>query len=286
MAKTILVTGASGNLGSAVVSCLAKKGFTIKAASRKPEELKLPAGAKSIFLDYDILESIPAALSGVDGVFLIAPPMDPEAPAKLKPLIEAAKEKANLHIVFNSALGVDMNEKAPLRIVERMLIEGQNPYTILRPNFFMDNFSKGFIAPMINEAHSIFLAAADAKTSFISTGDIAEIAAIAFSEEHYGRQYNLTGPKALDHYEIAAIIGESIGEKIDYVALEEEAMLEGARQNGLPESAVQYMAVLYNVVRAGYMAAITSDIEKVSGQKASSFETFMETNKNCFIRAL
>jgi uncharacterized protein YbjT (DUF2867 family) len=86
------------------------------------------------------------------------------------------------HIVFISALGVDQNEEAPLRIIERHLMNSGVNHTIIRPNFFMENFSTGFIAPMIAQG-GVFLAAGDGKTSFISTRDIAEAAAVAFEEK-------------------------------------------------------------------------------------------------------
>ena len=70
------------------------------------------------------------------------------------------------------------------------------PYTILRPNFFMDNFSTGFLAPMV-KGGAIYLAAENAKTSFIAATDIAAVAAVAFAEGLAGKEYNLTGPEAL-----------------------------------------------------------------------------------------
>ena len=81
-------------------------------------------------------------------------------------------------IVFISAYGVNHNEQAPLRIVEHMVIESGVPYTILRPNFFSENFSDGPQAGTIQGQNAIFLAAADGKTSFVSVRDIAAVAVV------------------------------------------------------------------------------------------------------------
>lgn len=208
--------------------------------------------------------------------------MDPSAPELMKPVIDLAWESGIEHIVLNSALGVDANEEAPLRIVERQLMDSGIAYTILRPNFFMENFSSGFIAPMIAQADAFFLAAENAKTSFISVEDIASVAAISFTRGLTAQEYNLTGGRALDRAEAAAIISAAAGKKITYNAIPEEAMLEGARKNGMPESAVQYMAVLYQAVRNNWTEAVTPDVEQVTGKAPVTFEEFARKNADAW----
>jgi uncharacterized protein YbjT (DUF2867 family) len=271
--KRILVTGANGNLGGAVVRALANTSMTAIAAGTQPEKMQMPQGMEIRKIDYAQPETVAAALKGVDGIFLVAPPLDPEAPAKLNPVIDQAKTAGVRHIVFNSALGVDQNDAAPLRVVEKHLMASGVEYTILRPNFFMENFSSGFLAPMIAQG-GIFLAAGDAGTSFVSVQDIAAVAAAAFEKERFGAEYNLTGPAALDHAQAAGIISEASGRQIQYHPLTEEAMLQGARDQGMPEGAVQYMGVLYTVVRNGWMAAVTEDVEKVIGRPPVAFGDF------------
>jgi uncharacterized protein YbjT (DUF2867 family) len=141
----------------------------------------------------------------------------------------------------------------------------------------MENFSSGFLASMIAQG-GIYLAAGDAGTSFISIEDIAAVAAVAFEKKHYGAEYNLTGPAALDHAQAAKIISEVSGRQIQYHPLTEEAMLQGARDQGLPEGAVQYMGILYAVVRNGWMAAVTNDVEKVLGRPPVSFGGFAQAH--------
>ena len=273
--KRILVTGATGSLGRAVVAALRTKGITVRAAARNVGKLAPSVGIEPVLFAYENQATHKPALQDVDALFLMAPPLDPEASAKLNPLIDMAKTLGVRHIVFNSALGVDAVEQAPLRIVERYVMASGVPYTILRPNFFMENFSTGFLAPMVKQG-GIFLAAADGKTSFISVADIAEAAAAAFVKGLVSKEYNLTGPEALDHNQVAAILSKVSGKSITYQAIPEEAMLSGLRGTGMPESAVQYVGVLYSAVRAGYTGAVTQDVETVTGRKPTSFETFTQ----------
>ncbi len=275
--KRILVTGATGNLGRAVVTALTLKGINVRAAARNPGKVNPGTGVEPVLFAYENRPAHAAALQEVDGLFLLAPPLDAEAPVKLNPVIDLAKAQGVRHIVLMSALGVDAVEQAPLRIVERHLIASGVPNTILRPNFFMENFSTGFLAPMVKQG-GIFLAAADGKTSFISVVDIAEAAAAAFAEGLASKAYNLTGPEALDHTTVAAIISKVSGKLITYQAIPEEAMLSGLRRTGMPEGAVKYVGVLYSAVRAGYTAALTQDVETVTGKRPTTFEAFARQN--------
>lgn len=278
MANRVIVTGATGNLGKEVVAALMQKGMEVKAATTRPQAYPAQGMGQAVKFDYRYTSTWDDTLAGADGLFLIALPMDPEAPSKLNPFIDRAKEAGVRHIVMNSALGVDQNEEAPLRIIERHLMESGVDYTVLRPNFFMENFSNGFAQLPIKEQGGIFLAAGDGKTSFISTRDIARVAAAAFQDRMFGRELNLTGPEALDHYQVAEIISKVAGKPIQYHALSEDQMLEGGRAAGMPEGAVQYMGVLYGVVRAGWAEGITQDVEEVTGDQPMSFQAFAKQN--------
>jgi uncharacterized protein YbjT (DUF2867 family) len=271
--KNILVTGATGSLGRAMAAVLKAKGFAVRAAARNPAKLALPPGVTTVAFDYTNRASHAPALAGIEGLVLISPPLDPEAPAKVNPLIDAAKAAGVRHIVMVSAIGVDAVEGAPLRLVERHLMASGVPYTILRPNFFMENFSTGFLAPMVLGG-AIYLAAENAKTSFISVADIAAVAAVAFQEGLAGQEYTLTGPEALDHTAVTDLISQATGKTVVYHAIPEEAMLAGMRGAGMPESAVQYAGILYGATRAGYTAAVTPQVETLLKRKPISFAAF------------
>jgi len=280
MPNLILVTGATGNAGRSLVRVLLARGYAVRAATRNIHRIPSSASVETVPFDYSDTNTFTHALEGVTGVFLVPPPMDPDVHQKLAPFVRKIRDAGVPHLVMLSALGVDQIEQAPLRAVEHEVIDSGIPWTILRPNFFMENFTGGFLAPMIREQGSIFLAAGDGKTSFVSTEDIADVATAAFAEGGSGKEYSLTGPEALDHTEVAELISGAIGWNVTYHDVAEEVMLQGARDQGLPESAVQYLGVLYEGVRAGRWAAVFDDVRQVTGRDALTFREFLEANKD------
>ena len=275
--ETILVTGASGKLGKAVVEALVEKGFNVRAASRKTTRLKWTERVRPVLFDYEDQTMHRAALDTVTKVFLIAPPLDSRAPAKLAPFIDRASKSGVEHVVFTSAMTADSDENNPLRMIEHHLMDSGLDYTILRPNFFMENFSSGWIAPMI-AAGSIGVPAAEAPTSFISVEDIARVAAACFQEKRYGEECDLTGPDALTYGEAARMISDACGRTVGYVPIPEAAMVEQARKQGTPESAILYMARLFEEVRRGHMAYTTDVVRDVTGRPPVSFGEFARKN--------
>lgn len=283
MNAKVLVIGATGVLGREVVRQLAEKNVSIRVGVRHPEKYATSTSSpvEALTFDFDKPSSFAGALAGIEQMFLIARPLDPDAPAVLAPVIQAAKQAGVKHIVFNSVIGAELNESSPLRQVELLIEKSGIEYTFLRPNFFMENFSHGFLAPTIKEVNSIFVAAEKGKTSFISTMDIAAVAVAALtSQNHVGKAYNLTGAQALDHYEVADILSTICQRKITYNPITEEEMIRGALESGMPQATADYLAVLYQVTRAGYVAAVTNDVEAVLGRKPVSFTAFAQKRMN------
>jgi uncharacterized protein YbjT (DUF2867 family) len=270
--QNILVTGATGVLGRAIVKTAIDAGLAVRQGVRNPS--KADPAAEAVHLDYADSSTISPALEGASAVVLMAPPLEANAPALLGPVVTAAEDRGVQHIVLISAFGVNHNEQAPMRIVEHLVIDSGVPYTILRPNFFMENFSAGFLASSIRKQHAIYLAAADGKTSFISVEDIAAAVTGALKRPLTGKEFDLTGPAALDHSEVAKIISEASGRTVVYHALTEEQMLEGVRSQGMPEPIVAYLGMLYSVVRAGFAAGVSNDFETITGRKPITFEAF------------
>jgi len=275
----ILVTGATGTLGKAVVAAALDAGLSVRQAVR--DTTRANRATEAVHFDYADAATIVPALQGASAVVLQAPPLDANAPKLLGPVVTAAKDAGVQQIVLISAFGVNHNEQAPMRIVEHLVIDSGVPYTILRPNFFSENFSEGPQAGTIQSQNAIFLAAADGKTSFISVKDIAAVAIAAIQQKATGQEIDLTGPEALDHNEVAKIISDASGRTITYHAITSEQMSEGAQSYGMPEPMVAYLGMLYGVVRAGHAAGIAPFPESLVGRQPTSFEAFAkQTNWN------
>jgi len=278
--QCVLVTGASGVLGRSIVAAAENAGIAVRQGVRDPR--KANPNAEAVRLDYHDASSIPPAVAGVTDLLLMAPPLDPNAASELAPVIAEAETAGVRHIVFISAFGVNHNKQAPLRVVEQLVMDSGLPYTILRPNFFMENFSEGFLAGNIKTQGAIFLAAGEGKTSFISVRDIAAVAIAAFQKRLVGRAFDLTGPEALDHAEVAKIITEAAGRPVRYHPLTEEQMLSGARSQGMPKPTIAYLAALYSAVRQGLAAGVTGDVEAIIGRKPMAFAEFAQANASAW----
>ena len=270
----VLITGATGTLGKAIVQAATGSGFAIRQGVR--DTAKADSHVEAVHFDYSDTATIAPALEGVSALVLMAPPLEAQAPALLEPAIAAAKKAGLQQIVLISAFGVNHNEQAPMRMVEHLVMDSKVPYTILRPNFFMENFSEGPQASGIREQNAIYLPAGDGKTSFISVKDIATVAVAALKQSLTSVEIDLTGPQALTHFEVAKIITETSGRTVEYHPITEEQMSEGARSHGMPEPMIAYLEMLYRVVRAGHAAGIAAIPESLHGYEPRTFKTFAE----------
>jgi uncharacterized protein YbjT (DUF2867 family) len=211
----------------------------------------------------------------VDRVFFIPKSGDAAPQGTLNPFIDAAKAAGVKHAVLVTAAGIEHVEEAGLRQVEVYLMASGIDYTILRPTWFMQNFSTGFLFPALKAQGAVFLPAGDGKTSFIDTRDIAAVAAVALTQPgHAGRAYTLTGGEALDYAEAVAILSRAAGRELRYVPITPEQFQQGLIANGFPEANAAFMAGLFEPVRAGYAAAISPAVEQVLGGAPTRLEKF------------
>jgi uncharacterized protein YbjT (DUF2867 family) len=267
-----LIIGANGNLGHEIAIQLSKT-EKVKAGIRNENNFLTTKNVKNVVFDYDKSETFNQALHGVNKVFLQAPPLDAQAYERLTPFINTLKEKGINRVVFNSAWGVDHNEEAPLRKIERKLINEGFDYTFTRPNFFIENFTSGFASHPLQNDHVIVHNAGDAKLTFVSTQDIAEVVVDAFKDDkHIGKAYNLSGKEALSHQDVADFFSKKMNTAIHIVSLSPEDMKAGAMENGLPESVADYLVMLYNIASEGHMAHMSDDIKIVLGREPKTFE--------------
>jgi len=276
--KSILIIGATGNVGSKVVRSLFKRKKNIKAAVRnfkKAEELGLD-DADLVEFDYLKPETFKNAFNDVDKVLFIAPPLDSNAFNLLKPAIDFAIKEKLKQIVVLSALGVDASDEIPLRKIELYVKSSGIPYTFVRPNSYMQNFTIGFLSQGVFDEGVIRLPAGNGKTSFIDARDIAEVIATILTEKGYANEeYNLTGPEALDHHEIASKLSDSLDKEVIYQDIPEEDLRETLETQGVPKDKIEFMLGLYRPVRGGFTGALTNDVERIIGRKPFFFDQFI-----------
>jgi len=230
-----------------------------------------------ISFDWTRPETWPDAVAGARGVLLAARPLDVAAAAILPEFLDLCRQSGCEHVVFSSAFGTDAQPSAPLALVESYLQHCGLAWTILRPNFFLENFSHGWLLPDIRAAGRISLAAGDGRTSFISVRDVAAVAVVAFTDPaHRSRAYDLTGGDAYGHRAVAAALTRASGRPVNYEPVDEDAMREMGRRAGFPGGQLEYLLALYRLVRAGKAAKVESTVARLLGRKPVSLEAFAQ----------
>lgn len=276
----ILISTANGKVGSEIVEQLLAKGKSVRIGAHNlaKAEANFP-GVHVVHFDYNDTDSLKAALEGVDTVYLASPgdfPSDPE-----KNVVDLAKTIGVKRIVKLSAMGVEADDSIPLRQVELYIQASGLEYTILRPNWFMQNYSTGMAEGIRNG--SLYEPAEQAKTGFIDARDIASVAVKALTENgHNGQAYALTGGESLDRNAVAAKLSSATGKTVQYVPINDD-QFRGAMQNELSPSYLELMSNLYAGVRAGWSDATTDTVKKLLGRDPISFDQFAADHKNVWL---
>jgi uncharacterized protein YbjT (DUF2867 family) len=277
----ILVTGATGTVGRALVRELTERGVAFKAMVRKDVDRDAleRAGIAAVVADYTDPARLSAAMTGIDQVYLIGP-ADPPHISGEGAVIDVAHRAGVRRVVKQSAMAAhDMSACAFKRwngMAERQLMQSSLAYTILRPTGFMQNFVNYDAARIAADA-AIGAPLGDARVSWIDVRDIAGVAAAVLSEEgHDGRVYDLSGPEALSHLDIAAKLSTAIGREIRYEPLSDAEWFRQMRSRGLPASAARSMLSLYQAYREADPGPVTGWVEILTGRIPRSFDAFAQ----------
>ena len=282
---TILVTGSTGNIGSFVVEHLLNKGKKVKAGVtnvRKGEAFFVGKEVEVVHFDFLDKTTFINALEDVTKIFLVRPPQLANPKEDMMPFLTEAKEKGIEHIVFVSLLGVEKNPVVPHRKIEEMIRKIGFAYTFLRPSFFMQNLNTTHLGDIVKR-NELFMPVGRAKTSFIDTRDIAEIAAICLIEDsHINKSYSITGSTAIDYYEVARIMSDVLEREIDY---RNPGILEFRKtiiDRGTPKEFANVMTMLYTMTKLGTAKKVTDVAEKLLQRKPNSFRDYVEDYKKDF----
>jgi uncharacterized protein YbjT (DUF2867 family) len=288
MSGDILVTGATGAVGSKVVQELALRDAHVRAAVHTKEKLYRIRTSKAeiAYVDYNDEDSVEQALKGVERLFLLTPSC-PGQVMQSKRLITRAVDFGVSHVVYLSIIGADSNPGIRFEQwhyeTERFLRQCGIAYTIVRPNSFMQNF----ITIMPPADGLVYLPMGDGRVSYIDAYDIAEAvsAILENPQPHHEKVYSLTGPRGLEMNDITRIMTEMSGQHIAYIDIPEETARHAMISYGLPSWRIEALLELHAINRAGLRADVTSAIPDLLGRDARTFEEFAAANAETF-RAL
>ena len=181
----------------------------------------------------------------------------------------------------------NLDEATDERKVEKALESSRTAWTILRPNWFMQNFTTpSFYLEAIRDANELKVPTGGQPTSFVDTRDIADVAVAALLDSgHAGRAYALTGPQAVTWAEVAALIGQAAGHEVRYIDPPLKEYLDASSQQGTARAAVEYYKRIYTCIQEGRTSIVSADVQQVTGHPARTFSAFVAENKNVWRRA-
>lgn len=285
--RTILVLGATGNIGSATVEYLLKKeGIKIVIGTQniKAAQEKFITAPQIDFRTFDFLDNttFEGALMAVDKVFFVRPPQLSKPQEDMLPFLTAVKQHKIKQIVFVSLLGVENNPMTPHHKIEKMICDLEIPFTFIRPSFFMQNLSTTHRED-IQKHDDIFVPAGKAKTSFIDTKDVGEVVGRCLIDDLYiGKKLDITGAEALTYYEVANIMSEELGRPIKY---SKPGLLHFRKvmiKRGTPKAYANVMTMLYLITQLGNAKTITSTVKDVLGKTPTTFRGFVKNHRDSF----
>lgn len=274
MPERILVTGGTGKTGSRVVEFLRAKGLTPRIATRHPKE------DAEIRFQWQDASSFETAFKSIEAVYLVAPTDTLDSIGAMQPGLEAALAAGVRRFVLLSASSLE--EGGPMMgSVHAWLRKNAPQWSVLRPSWFMQNFSQGQHLTPIAEASTIYSAAEDGSVGFIDAEDIARTAAeLLVLPKRQNTDHILTGPQALSYDKVAAILSHHLGRTIKHKRLTPALLAQRYMDLGFPADYSNTLAVMDEAIAGGSEAKTTDNVERITGRKPVSIEAFVCRNRD------
>ena len=268
--KTVTVTGATGKTGKNVVQQATEQGWRVRRAVRR-DQLE----ADQVRLDWDDADSWRPAFAGSDAAYVLIPFNHPGAAERTPDLIRAAAAAGVGKIVLLSSWDAGYApEDGPLRVTEQALLDLPVASAIVRPTWFLDNFTSGSFAAM-TESGQLRLPAGDGLIPFIDTRDVAAVAVRALAGDGPEGILPATGPEAITHHEVAAALGEAAGRAMTYVPVSAEEFVDLMTARGFGRDYGEFLAEALLAVASGELKIPVADtVERVVGRPPYSVWEF------------
>lgn len=276
---TILITGATGNIGGEVIQQLLAKQVPIrglvrdlkKAAKLEAQRIELAQG------DFSQPETLDAALQGVEKAFLVMP-NHPHQVELESNFIDAAQRAGVQHLVKLSVLGageLPSTFQQWHRQIEQHLEQSGMAWTHLRPNMLMQNM-RWFTQTIVQQG-AFYNSVGDTKISHIDARNVASVAAVCLTDSrHENQAYDLTGPVAVSFDQVADYFSKALNRSVQYVNLTPADLKAARLANGEPEWYLDAEAQLFNCWQTGSGSIVTTAIVDILHKPATSFEAFVQ----------
>jgi uncharacterized protein YbjT (DUF2867 family) len=282
----VLVTGATGNVGSGVVRELQDRGVGVRAFVRDAGKAAgmLGAGVELASGDFSDAASVRRAIEGVEGVFL-ACANDPRQVEYETGVIDAARDAGVRRIVKLSALGAEVRSSVAFwdwhgRIEEHLRASGL-PAVVLRPAFNMTNLLGS--AEGVRHTGHLFAPADGARIAMIHPRDVVAVAAVALTEDgHEGETYTLTGPEAITFERVAEELSAVVGRGVRFVPVPDEAARQALVESGIPNFVAGQIVTVFGFLRRGAQDRATGAVRELTGREPRGLSRFARDHAELF----
>ena len=284
---TILVSGATGTIGSAVVVALSEAEIPFKVMVRSKEKGRAfeEQGIPFVLADYGHPATLDEALQGVDRAFLVTPPHEKMVEWE-KNFIDAAEENGVQHIVKISAIGASPDQGTRLggyhAAVEHYLKKADLHYTILRPHSFMQNQLGNL--ETIKTQGAIYAPMGNGRIPIIDARDIGAAAAkiLQAPDDYEGQIFNLTGSEALSYDDVAEIVSQAVGKPVHYVNVNPEAAVSAMVSVGFPQWLAEDLVKLNEQWSQGVDTEVDLSTQAILGRQPRHFRDFVRDHQAFF----
>lgn len=282
--NTLLVTGASGQLGRRVLELLLESNAgQIIATTRTPEKLA-DFGARGVIVrkaDFDDSASLVEAFKGADRLLLISTDALDVPGRRLKQHVNAVKAAEAVgvkHVVYTSLINPSADSPVLIagdhRGTEEALAASQLDWTVLRESVYTDMLPQ--VVGQAIQTGQLMTAAGQGKIAYITREDCAYAAAGALTDNFNGRRtLDITGPSAISHADLAAIASQMTGRAIAYIPLEPAVLVQGMVGAGLPQPIAELLVSFDTAIAQGRFDVVTNAVQQLSGHAPTSVADFL-----------
>ena len=287
--QNILVTGATGNVGRAVIDHLLRNpiGGDVIAAVRDVEKEKHTfnhlKGLSYGYFDFEDSTSFNGAFKEINVLFLLRPPHISDIEPIFKPLLLAAKQSGLTKIVFLSVQGAEKSKVIPHNKLERLITSLGFHAIFVRPSYFMQNLTTTLL-PEIKKESSITLPAGRAKFNWVDVEDIGAACAVLLRsfDVHNNGVYEITGNENFNFNEVAKMMTQHLGAEITYHRINPLCFYIKKRRAGMPQGFALVMTLLHFLPRLQKEPRISSDFVELTGKSPISLNAFLHREKETF----
>lgn len=276
----VLVTGAGGRTGQAIVPALLRAGHTVRFLTRQVREggpLARTAGMETAVGDLGSDADVARAMSGVDAVYHIPPNMNPDEIPFGKRVVEAAAKARVRHFVYHSVLRPQLRALTHhwnKLFVEEAVIESGLPFTILQPSSYMQNVLIDWKGIVDNGVHTLGFSVA-VKLSLVDLDDVAAVAAkVLGNAEHFGAIYELCGPESISGEDKAKALAIALGKPVRAAQESIADFKRKASAAGVPAHVVETRAAMFEHYSHTGLIGNANVLELLLGRKPTSFLDF------------